>query len=82
VFLITLSLSLTYMNYRGLHVVGNAVVTGTLFILVPFIVLSFACIPHTEPRNWVKVGRGAYVLESGCCAAVLLVPLQPPASSA
>ncbi len=62
-----LSLSLTYLNYRGLHVVGNAVVTGTLFILVPFVVLTLACVPHAKPSNWTQVRAGAPPRSAALC---------------
>lgn len=55
IFVMTLSLSLTYMNYRGLTVVGNTVVATTAFILIPFVILSALCVPHISPANWLVV---------------------------
>lgn len=34
--LIAVNLGLTYLNYRGLHVVGNAAIGMTIFTLLPF----------------------------------------------
>lgn len=39
VVLVALNLALTYMNYRGLHVVGNAAVAMTVFTLAPFVLM-------------------------------------------
>lgn len=36
--LFTLSIALSYLNYRGLSIVGNAAVISTLYIIVPFVV--------------------------------------------
>ena len=36
--LFALSIALSYLNYRGLSIVGNAAVISTLYIIVPFVV--------------------------------------------
>lgn len=40
VFLVGLNLSLTYLNYRGLHLVGNVAVATAVFTLLPFLVIT------------------------------------------
>ncbi|GAX81477.1 hypothetical protein CEUSTIGMA_g8906.t1 [Chlamydomonas eustigma] len=54
-FLFGLSLSLAYLNYRGLTVVGHTIITAVVVILVPFIILTLLCIPSVEPKNWIRV---------------------------
>jgi amino acid transporter len=34
-----LNLALTYLNYRGLHVVGDAAMGMTAFTLLPFVIM-------------------------------------------
>lgn len=34
------NLALTYLNYRGLHVVGNAALAMTVFTLLPFVMMA------------------------------------------
>ncbi|KAG2487400.1 hypothetical protein HYH03_013969 [Edaphochlamys debaryana] len=55
VFLVGMSLLLSWLNYRGLTVVGHAVVTSTLAILLPFGVLCLLCIPHVNVSNYKQV---------------------------
>lgn len=38
-FLVFFSLVLTYLNYRGLHLVGNMAVVMAIFTLLPFVML-------------------------------------------
>jgi len=54
-FLMGMSLLLSYLNYRGLTVVGHTIVTSCLAILVPFVLLTALCVPHLEPRNWLQM---------------------------
>lgn len=35
-----LNLTLTYLNYRGLHVVGNAAIVMTGLTLAPFVIIT------------------------------------------
>ena len=51
-FLVGLNVGLTYMNYRGLHVVGGAAVIMTIFVLLPFALLCLLGAPHVTPANW------------------------------
>ena len=53
VVLFSVSIGLSFLNYRGLHIIGNAAVASTVYIIVPFVVLAALAVPHMEPRNWV-----------------------------
>ncbi|GIL60391.1 hypothetical protein Vafri_14994 [Volvox africanus] len=54
-FLVGMSLLLSGLNYRGLTVVGNAVITSTLAILVPFALLCALCLPKVQVSNYTRV---------------------------
>lgn len=54
-FLIGFNAALTYLNYRGLHVVGEAAIGMTIFTLLPFVVICLLGLPNVKPANWVKV---------------------------
>lgn len=52
---LALTIILTYMNYRGMVIVGGvAVVLGILSIL-PFVVMGLVAIPKLEPSRWLAV---------------------------
>lgn len=55
IFLVGLNLTLTYLNYRGLHVVGNMALGMTFFTLLPFVIMSLLGLPHVKPANWVAI---------------------------
>ncbi|RDX99017.1 putative polyamine transporter, partial [Mucuna pruriens] len=50
-----ITLSLTYLNYRGLHIVGFSAVFLALFSLSPFLILALLSIPQIRPRRWLLV---------------------------
>lgn len=52
IFLVVLSLALSYLNYRGLAIVGRTAVVMTAFIILPFIVMIVLSVPHIKPGNW------------------------------
>lgn len=54
VVLFSVSIALSYLNYRGLHIIGNAAVASTVYIIVPFVVMAALSVPHLEPRNWMQ----------------------------
>jgi amino acid transporter len=58
-FVLALSFSLTYLNYRGLNVVGHTAMTTTIFIIAPFVLLCGLAAPHAQPANWMKFDPGA-----------------------
>jgi amino acid transporter len=53
--LLVITFLLTYLNYRGLTIVGITAVILTGFSLLPFLVLSIMSIPRIRPRRWTAV---------------------------
>ncbi|XP_052192712.1 probable polyamine transporter At3g19553 [Diospyros lotus] len=56
--LLGITLSLTYLNYRGLHIVGFSAVLLAIFSLSPFVVMGILSIPRIRPRRWGVVDFG------------------------
>ncbi|XP_040986153.1 probable polyamine transporter At1g31830 isoform X2 [Juglans microcarpa x Juglans regia] len=52
---IALTVVLTYMNYRGLTIVGWVAVLLGIFSLLPFVVMGLVAIPKLEPSRWLEV---------------------------
>ncbi|XP_078162686.1 polyamine transporter PUT1-like isoform X2 [Carex rostrata] len=52
---LALTVVLTYMNYRGLTIVGWVAVCLGVFSLLPFIVMGLIAIPKIRPSRWLKV---------------------------
>lgn len=52
---LALTLLLTYINYRGLTIVGWAAVALGVFSILPFVVMGFVLIPKLEPSRWLVV---------------------------
>ncbi|XP_057734788.1 probable polyamine transporter At1g31830 [Arachis stenosperma] len=50
-----LTLALTYMNYRGLTIVGWIAVFLGIFSLLPFMVMGVIAVPRLKPRRWIMV---------------------------
>ncbi|CAJ2671252.1 unnamed protein product [Trifolium pratense] len=50
---LVLILALTYMNYRGLTIVGWAAILLGIFSLLPFVVMGLISIPRIKPKRWV-----------------------------
>ena len=50
---LVLTLVLTYMNYRGLTIVGWAAILLGVFSLSPFVVMGLISIPRIKPKRWV-----------------------------
>ncbi|KAF7063104.1 hypothetical protein CFC21_069634 [Triticum aestivum] len=50
-----LTVALTYMNYRGLTIVGWVAVFLGVFSLLPFFVMGLIAIPHIEPSRWFEM---------------------------
>ncbi|KAL9264615.1 putative polyamine transporter [Drosera capensis] len=50
-----LAVSLAYLNYRGLNIVGLASVALAGFSLFPFLVMSALAIPRIKARRWLVV---------------------------
>ncbi|KAK3035741.1 hypothetical protein RJ639_033443 [Escallonia herrerae] len=53
--LLTITGSLTYLNYRGLHIVGFSAVLLACFSLFPFLVMAALSIPRIRPGQWAVV---------------------------
>ncbi|KAL5561353.1 hypothetical protein UlMin_031100 [Ulmus minor] len=53
--LLGITASLTYLNYRGLHIVGFSAVSLAIFSLFPFAVMAVLSIPRIKPRQWLVV---------------------------
>ncbi|KAL8060707.1 hypothetical protein ABFX02_02G042400 [Erythranthe guttata] len=53
--LLGITVSLTYLNYRGLHIVGFSAVLLAGFSLLPFAVMGFLSIPRIKPKRWLVV---------------------------
>ncbi|XP_073220474.1 probable polyamine transporter At1g31830 isoform X2 [Cicer arietinum] len=49
-----LTIVLTYLNYRGLTIVGFVAVCIGIFSLLPFVVMGLLAIPDMEPSRWVE----------------------------
>ncbi|CAI9755453.1 unnamed protein product [Fraxinus pennsylvanica] len=51
--MLALMIVLTYMNYRGLTIVGWVAVLFGIFSMLPFVVMGFISIPKIEPKRWL-----------------------------
>jgi len=54
-----LTVALTYMNYRGLTIVGWVAVFLGVFSLLPFFVMGVIAIPRIEPSRWLQMDLGS-----------------------
>ncbi|KAL6214089.1 hypothetical protein ACLB2K_013527 [Fragaria x ananassa] len=55
---LVLTAILTYLNYRGLTIVGWVAILLGVFSLLPFIVMGLIAIPDIEPSRWLVVDLG------------------------
>ncbi|XP_002986451.2 probable polyamine transporter At3g19553 [Selaginella moellendorffii] len=53
-----ITLGLTFLNYRGLAVVGFTAVCLAIFSLAPFAVMGLLALPKLEPRRWTSAHLG------------------------
>ena len=53
--LLVITVGLTYLNYRGLTIVGITAVILTGFSLLPFVVLALLAIPKIQPSRWLVI---------------------------
>ncbi|XP_002510495.2 probable polyamine transporter At1g31830 [Ricinus communis] len=56
--ILALTAALTYMNYRGLTIVGWLAILLGVFSLLPFVVMGIVAIPKLEPSRWLVVDLG------------------------
>lgn len=52
---LALTTALTYMNYRGLTVVGWVAILLGVFSILPFVVMGLVAIPKLKPSRWSVV---------------------------
>ncbi|KAG9150497.1 hypothetical protein Leryth_010874 [Lithospermum erythrorhizon] len=50
---LVLTIVLTYVNYRGLTIVGWAAILLGIFSLLPFVMMGFISIPKLKPERWL-----------------------------
>lgn len=50
---LVITVALTYMNYRGLTVVGWVAILLGAFSLLPFLVMGAVAVPKIEPSRWL-----------------------------
>ncbi|KAJ0011323.1 hypothetical protein Pint_33109 [Pistacia integerrima] len=53
--LLGITILLTYLNYRGLHIVGFSAVSLAVFSLCPFVVMAILSITRIRPQRWLVV---------------------------
>lgn len=51
------TLSLSFLNYTGLAIVGYFAVFLGIISLLPFILMSLISIPKIEPKRWISLGQ-------------------------
>ncbi|KAH7299821.1 hypothetical protein KP509_24G031200 [Ceratopteris richardii] len=51
--LLVVTSCLTFLNYRGITIVGYMAISLGLFSLLPFVVLGLLAIPRIEPKRWL-----------------------------
>ncbi|CAK7329450.1 unnamed protein product [Dovyalis caffra] len=52
---LALTVALTYLNYRGLSIVGWVAILLGVFSLLPFVFMGLVAIPKLEPARWLVV---------------------------
>ncbi|KAG1355426.1 polyamine transporter RMV1 [Cocos nucifera] len=52
---LSLTAALTYMNYRGLTMVGHVAISLGVFSILPFIIMGLMAIPKLRPERWLVV---------------------------
>jgi amino acid transporter len=56
---LALTAALTYLNYRGLHIVGLSALALTAFSLSPFLALTVLAAPKIRPSRWLAIDARA-----------------------
>ncbi|PKA51036.1 putative polyamine transporter [Apostasia shenzhenica] len=56
---LVVTVGLTYMNYRGLTIVGWAAVFLGIFSILPFIIMGFIAVPQLEFSRWLVSDVGS-----------------------
>ena len=58
--IIAITLLLTYLNYRGLDVVGNLVIVICILSLIPFAIFCVYGAFKVQPSRWLETPPGGY----------------------
>jgi amino acid transporter len=58
IFIILITLALTFLNYRGLDIVGNVAIVVCLVSLMPFAVFCILGVSHVDPTRWLQAPEG------------------------
>lgn len=53
--ILVITLALTFLNYRGLTIVGWGSVCLGIFSLLPFCMMGILAIPRLEPSRWLEI---------------------------
>jgi amino acid transporter len=56
---LVLTVALTYMNYRGLTIVGWVAILLGVFSLLPFLFMGIVAVPNLKPSRWFVVDLGS-----------------------
>ena len=59
-FIVSVTLALTYLSYRGLDVVGNVAIVVCLFSLLPFVAFCFLGSFKIDPTRWTVAPPGGF----------------------
>eukprot|EP00596_Hydrurales_sp_CCMP1899_P001937 CAMPEP_0119044586 /NCGR_PEP_ID=MMETSP1177-20130426/32731_1 /TAXON_ID=2985 /ORGANISM="Ochromonas sp, Strain CCMP1899" /LENGTH=397 /DNA_ID=CAMNT_0007014913 /DNA_START=205 /DNA_END=1395 /DNA_ORIENTATION=+ len=59
-FIITITLFLTYLSYRGLDVVGNIAIVVCFLSLLPFVVFCIIGSFQVQPSRWLETPPGGF----------------------
>ena len=51
---------LTYLNYRGIDIVGNFAIVLCLLTLLPFVVFCLCGLPFVDPTRWMQAPPGGF----------------------
>ena len=60
-FIFCVTIGLTYLNYRGLDIVGNVAIVICLVSLLPFIVFCVIGSTKVQPERWFVTPPGGFV---------------------
>jgi len=54
-FIVAITLALTYLNYRGLDIVGSVAIAICVLSLFPFLVFCLVGLPQVQPQRWLQM---------------------------
>ncbi|RYH27227.1 APC family permease [archaeon] len=59
-FIFSVTVGLTYLNYRGLDIVGKVAIVICLVSLVPFVLFCVLGAAKVDPRRWLDAPKGGF----------------------